>query len=86
MLPVLLDRRDHAKTSCAFIKLKPKEFHKTFSRGGYPEVTMHVERSSQQLPTHRYVSSVQVSATSKRGEFTSYGASFSVLQSGRIFR
>ena len=31
MLPVLLDRKDHAKTSCAFIKLKPKEFHKTFS-------------------------------------------------------
>ena len=31
MLPVLLDREDHAKTSCAFIKLKPKEFHKTFS-------------------------------------------------------
>ena len=31
MLPVLLDRKDHAKTSFAFIKLKPTEFHKTFS-------------------------------------------------------
>ena len=31
MLPVLLDRKDHDKTSCAFNKLKPKEFHKPFS-------------------------------------------------------
>ena len=31
MLPVLLDRKDHAKTSCAFNKLKLKEFHKPFS-------------------------------------------------------
>ena len=31
MLPVLLDLKDHVKTSCAFIKLKPKEFQKPFS-------------------------------------------------------
>ena len=31
MLPVLLDRKDHAKTSCAFNKLKPKEFQKPVS-------------------------------------------------------
>ena len=30
MLPVLLDLKDHVKTSCAFIKLKPKEFRKPF--------------------------------------------------------
>ena len=31
MLLVLLDRNDHAKTSCGFNKLKPKEFNKPFS-------------------------------------------------------
>ena len=31
MLPVLLDLKDHVKTSCASIKLKPNEFHKPFS-------------------------------------------------------
>ena len=31
MWPVLLDRKDHAKMSCAFEKLKPKEFHEPFS-------------------------------------------------------
>ena len=30
MLPVLLDLKDHVKSSCAFIKLKPKEFKKPF--------------------------------------------------------
>ena len=28
MLPVLLDLKDHVKSSCAFIKLKPKDFNK----------------------------------------------------------
>ena len=31
MLPILLDLKDHVKTSCAFIKLKPKEFQNPFS-------------------------------------------------------
>ena len=31
MLLVLLDRNDHAKTSCGFNKLKPKEFNKPLS-------------------------------------------------------
>ena len=31
MLPLLLDRKDHAKTSCAFNRLKAKEFHRPFS-------------------------------------------------------
>ena len=31
MLPVLLDLKDHVKTSCAFIKLKSKEFQEPFS-------------------------------------------------------
>ena len=30
MLPVLLDLKDHVKSSCAFIKLKPKDFNKPF--------------------------------------------------------
>ena len=31
MFPVLLDGKDHAKTSCAFNKLKTKEFLEPFS-------------------------------------------------------
>ena len=30
MLPVLLDLKDHVKSSCAFSKLKPKDFNKPF--------------------------------------------------------
>ena len=30
MLLVLLDLKDHVKSSCAFIKLKPKDFKKPF--------------------------------------------------------
>ena len=40
----------------------------------------------QQLPAHRYVGSVQVPATFWKGRITTNGASFSVLQSGRICR
>ena len=54
--------------------------------GGYPEVTMHVERSSA---TASNASMCRFSSSSGhfwKGRNTRNGASFSVLQSGRIYR
>ena len=54
--------------------------------GGYPEVTMHVERSSATASSASICRFSSSSGHFWKGRITRNGASFSVLQSGRICR
>ena len=54
--------------------------------GGYPEVTMHVERSSAIASNASICRFSSSSGHFGKGRITRNGASFSVLQSGRICR